>query len=148
MDAELRTILERIEGRVERTEHQLVQIDERLPEGLEPINVVLGDRTIVLEQHGGIAVWVDAEADAHREASTLCHRCALFVPKDSKKNCGIAEGMKVLCDNADIAVTLTRCKHFMFPEQREHVHKPDTPPDDLEHGPPPDVWTSEVGGHA
>ncbi len=100
-----------IEGRVEHTEHQLVQIDERLPVALEPVTTGEGGRLVELQHHYGSAVWTDVDADAQRRASSLCYRCRLFKP-GKEENCGIAEYLYKGCRDADSAVTVTRCKHF------------------------------------
>ena len=112
MERDLQVILERIDGRVEHVEHQLVQIDERLPVPLEPVTTGEGGRPVELQQHYGSAVWTDTDADAQRRTVSLCYRCALFTPDTPDKNCSIAEYLFRGCISGDIAVTVTRCRHF------------------------------------
>lgn len=145
MDSDLQEILERIEGRVERTEHQLIQIDERLPVALEPVTTG-EDRLVELQEHYGAAVWTDVDADAQRRASSLCYHCRLYLP-NTDQNCGIAEYLYKGCCGADVAVTVTRCKHFRIRAATNPTNEVKSTVLDLEDEGALESWADEGGGN-
>jgi hypothetical protein len=65
---------------------------------------------IIHERHYGVKVWTNELMDALRREECLCLNC------DKMMECEIARALYVMCQDDNLALAMTRCKHWKSKE--------------------------------
>jgi len=71
------------------------------------------ERAVELKQHHSVFVWEHTVTDAMRKEECLCLNC------NKMQRCSMAAILYNMCKLQDIAMMITRCKHWFAKEKND-----------------------------